>query len=266
MLLLCCGGLIARGYWNATRDPVVRTARLHIADWPKDAPPIKALLLSDIHVSGPDMPPERLVRIVGQLNTLKPDIVLIAGDLVSEKRLATRHYDAHDIVSPLRGFVTPLGVVVTLGNHDHWFDAVAMRTELVRARLTVLENQAIRRGPLVIGGVDDDFSHHANLAQTYAAMDALQGPRIILTHSPDIVPNLPSPVAAVLAGHMHCGQIRLPWSDAPLHHISKYGNRFVCGDITDHGQRVFVGAGLGTSLIALRYHAPPDVWLITLGP
>ena len=29
---------------------------------------------------------------------------------------------------------------------------------------------------------------------------------------------------------------------------------------------VFVGAGLGTSLLPLRYLTPPDAWLVTLGP
>ena len=30
------------------------------------------------------MPPERLARIVEQINALRPDIVLIAGDLISD--------------------------------------------------------------------------------------------------------------------------------------------------------------------------------------
>jgi predicted MPP superfamily phosphohydrolase len=36
--------------------------------------------------------------------------------------------------------------------------------------------------------------------------------------------------------------------------------------MTDHGQKIFVGAGLGTSIVPLRYGVPPDVWLVTLGP
>ena len=36
--------------------------------------------------------------------------------------------------------------------------------------------------------------------------------------------------------------------------------------MTDNGQRVFVGSGLGTSLLPLRYLTPPDAWLVTLGP
>jgi uncharacterized protein len=258
--------LIGRGYWNATRDPIVRTASVRIADWPKGAPPVKVLLLSDIHVAGPDMPPARVIRIAGSLNGLKPDLVLIAGDLVSEKRLATHVYTAREIIAPLKAFKAPLGVVVAMGNHDHWFDETGMPEEIAKAGLTAVQNSAIQRGPLVIGGVDDDYTHHADLAKSWAAMAALNGPRIVLTHSPDIVPDLPEPVAAVFAGHTHCGQIINPFNGRPIRSVSRYGMRFNCGDITDGGQRLFVTAGLGTSVLWLRYGAPPDVWLVTLGP
>lgn len=54
-------------YWVATSAPVVRRATIAMAGWPAGAPPVRLLLLSDIHVAGPDMPPERLARIVGQV-------------------------------------------------------------------------------------------------------------------------------------------------------------------------------------------------------
>jgi uncharacterized protein len=97
-------------------------------------------------------------------------------------------------------------------------------------------------------------------------MDRLRdAPRILLTHSPDIIPDIAAPVAAIFAGHTHCGQIVLPFY-GPLSYVSRYKDRFGCGAIFDNGQRVFVGAGLGTSILPLRYGAPPDFWLVTLGP
>ncbi len=98
LLLLALAGaaLLAKGYWNATRDPVIRTASVEDSPTgPADQPPLRLLLLSDIHVAGPDMPPERVERIVGALNRLKPDpLVLIAGDLVSEKGVADAYLQA----------------------------------------------------------------------------------------------------------------------------------------------------------------------------
>jgi uncharacterized protein len=263
--------ILAKGYWNATRDPIIHRASVSVPDWPQGQAPLKVLLLSDIHVAGPDMPPERLVRLAKQLNRLKPDMVLIAGDLVSEKRVATHIYTPKEVVAPLAELKAPLGVIVAPGNHDHWFDPDAMREELKAVGLTVLQNEAVKRGPIIVGGIDDDHSHHDDAPGTYRAMDRLgAGPRIVVTHSPDIVPDLPSPVAAVFAGHTHCGQIAFPYFGA-ISYVSRYGDRFACGDINDvnkngGSQRVFVGAGLGTSILPLRYGAMPDAWLVTLKP
>lgn len=266
ILLLLAVALLAKGYWNATRDPIIRTASVRIAKWPEGQRPLRVLLLSDIHVAGPDMPPSRLERLVEQFNRLMPDLILIAGDVVSQKKLATRFYSAREIVAPLAGLKAPLGVIVAPGNHDHWSDPDALRNELEAVGLTVLRNEAVARGPLAIGGVDDDFTGHDDLARTFDSLDTLPNrPRVLLTHSPDIVPALPSAVAAVFAGHTHCGQIVLPFVGA-ISYVSRYGDRFSCGDITDRGQRVFVTAGLGTSVLPLRFGAPPDAWLVTLGP
>ena len=266
VLAVLGAGLLAKGYWNATRDPVVRTAHVRVGDWPEGEPPIEALLLSDIHVVGPDMPPERLERIVTRLNRLEPDMILIAGDLVSDHRGATHVYTAGEVVAPLGGLRAPLGVIVVPGNHDHWFQPAALRGELEALGILVLQNEAVKAGPLVVGGVDDDYSGHDDVAATLAAMDRIGGGvPVILTHSPDVIPEIDRPMAAHFAGHTHCGQIRVPLFGA-VNHMSRYGARFACGDIRDGKRRIFVGAGLGTSLLPLRYLTPPDVWFVTFGP
>lgn len=258
-------GFLARGYWNATRPPLIRTARIDVSGWPAGARPLSILHISDIHVAGPDMPPERLQKIVAQFNALKPDLILIAGDLVSEKRLATHTYTSSEIVAPLGGLRARYGVIVVPGNHDHWFEPQALRVELEKQGITVLQNDAVRRGPLVIGGVDDDYSGYDDVPATFMAMSALgNGPRILLTHSPDIVPALQQKVSAVFAGHTHCGQMVFPVVGA-LAYMSRYGNQFACGFIDYAGIKVVVGAGLGTSLVPLRYGAEPDAWLVTIG-
>jgi uncharacterized protein len=264
-LLLIGVGTLGLGYYNATRDPVIRTATLELFDWPADAPPLRVLHISDIHVAGPDMPPERLAALVQSFNRLRPDLITIGGDLVSEKRSATRIYPPDAVVAPLGGLRARLGVVATLGNHDHWYAPAELRAGLERRGIIVLANDAVRRGPLIIGGVDDDYSGHDDVPATFAAMAALgAGPRVLLTHSPDIVPELPVPVGATLAGHTHCGQIRLPLIGA-ITYISRYGDRFACGVIRREANGpVVVGAGLGTSIVPLRFGTPPDAWLLTL--
>lgn len=258
-------GLIGWGYWTAIADPVVREAAIGLAGWPAGAAPVRVVLISDIHVAGPDMPPERVARIVGRINALHPDLVLIAGDLVSDRNLATRHNSMAEAVAPLAGLRARYGAVAVLGNHDHWRDAGQAHAALARAGVRVLDNGALEAGPLAVGGVDDDFTGHADLAAAVARMRALPGARILLSHSPDPFPDLPADVGLMLAGHTHCGQVRLPFVGA-LKTMSRYGQRYACGLIRENGRVLIVTAGLGTSGVPLRLGAVPDLWLVTVGP
>jgi len=214
---------------------------------------------------GPTCRPRDWSALLQSLTRCAPDLVLIAGDLVSEKRAATHIYTAAQVVAPLGGLRAPLGVVVAPGNHDHWFDPAALRGELEARKIRVLQNEAVKLGPLVIGGIDDDYSGHADVAATLAAMMDRLGPGVplILTHSPDTIPAVKRPVAAILAGHTHCGQIRFPFIGA-ISYVSRYGDRFACGDIRDGRPAYLRRRRLGTSLLPLRFNTPPDAWLVTL--
>lgn len=262
VLFLVGAAVLGWMYHVATADPLVRTTAVSVEGL---AAPLRLILVSDIHVAGPDMPPSRLGRIVAQVDALHPDLVLIAGDFVSDKRAATRHYSAADAVAPLAGLKARLGTVAVLGNHDHWRDAAAIRRELERIGIAVLDNDARRVGPLTIGGVDDPFTRNDNLAGTLARMRATPGPRVLLSHSPDVFPRVPADVALTLAGHTHCGQIRLPLIGA-LSTMSDYGDRYACGRVDENGRTLVVSAGLGTSLLPLRLGAVPDFWVVDLRP
>jgi predicted MPP superfamily phosphohydrolase len=206
-----------------------------------------------------------VARIVGQINRLEPDIVLIAGDFVTDKRLATRHYSHDEAIAPLTGLRPRLATVAVLGNHDHWRDSAAAHRALARAGITVLDNDAVQVGPLAVGGLDDDFTGRADLPATLTAMSKLAGPRLILSHSPDPFPDLPPEIVLTLAGHTHCGQVAPPLI-GPLSTMSRYGRRYACGLVREGGKTLIVTAGLGTSGIPLRLGAVPDMWLIELGP
>jgi uncharacterized protein len=268
LLFLLLAGLAMAGwcYWTAIDDPVVREAEVALRDWPRGVRPIRVVLISDIHVAGPDMPPSRLERIVAQVNALRADLVLIAGDLVSDKRVAaTRIYSSGEMAAPLAGLRPRLGTYAVLGNHDHWRNAREVRAALQANGVTVLDNAAVRAGPLALGGLDDDFTGHDDLPRTLAAMRRLPGAKVLLSHSPDPFAALPRDVGLMLAGHTHCGQIRLPLIGA-ISYESRYEERFGCGRIEENGRTLIVTAGLGTSVLPLRLLARPDLWLVTIGP
>jgi predicted MPP superfamily phosphohydrolase len=265
LIVLLAVALAGFGYWGATRAPIVREASVAMADWPEGAPRLKVLLLSDVHVGAPDMTPERLAGIVAQANALAPDVVLIAGDFISDKRLSTRLYDYPDALAPLAGLRPRLATLAVLGNHDHWRNADAARAGLAAVGITVLDNSAAEVGPLAIGGLDDPSTGHADLAATVEAMRRLPGAKLVLSHSPDPFPDLPPDVTLMLAGHTHCGQVSLPLI-GPLKTMSAYGKRYSCGRVDEAGKTLIVTAGLGTSGVPVRIGAPPDMWLLTLGP
>jgi predicted MPP superfamily phosphohydrolase len=250
-------------YSNAVRDPVIRRATIEMPDWPKTASPLRVALLSDIHVVGPDMPPSRLARMVPQINALNADVILIAGDFVSDKRSAIRIYSGAEGLAPLADLRARGGVYAVLGNHDHWRDAAEISQALRRAKIRILTNEAITIGGMRLGGLDDDYTGNSDLQGTVAAMRSGPGGRVLLSHSPDIGPPTPKDVTLILAGHTHCGQIRLPILGA-ISYVSKYGERFGCGLITEGSRRVVVTAGIGTSILPFRLGAPSDVWLLTL--
>lgn len=256
-------GLLLWGFLEARADPIVRRAAIAMPDLPAGTPPIRVLLLSDIHAGNLAVTPARLERVVAQVNALKPDLVLIAGDFMpgeAEIDAAT----ATAALAPLKGLHARLGVVAVPGNHDHWTGLGAVRKALEAADVTLLANQAMVRGPLVIAGVDDDYSRHARTGQTVAAARLLPGAKLVLTHSPDIAPQLPPDFPLLLAGHTHCGQVVIPFHGS-LDPVSRYEDRYRCGIIREGAHTVVVGAGIGGSL-PLRLNAPPDFWLLTLMP
>lgn len=263
LLLTLAGVLLALwGYRNALADPVRREARVVL---PGLRTPLRVAFLTDIHVTGPDVPPARVERLVAEVNAARPNLVLIAGDFVGDHRLATRAYPPAAIAAPFAALRPRLGTFAVLGNHDHAHDAPAIRRALEALGVRVLVNRAVRAGPVTVAGADDAFTGRDDVAALDRGAAALGGPAILLTHSPDVVPKLSRRFALVLAGHTHCGQVSLPLIGPPVT-FTRTGKRYACGIDREAARTVITGAGLGTSMWPLRLGAPPDWWLVTLDP
>ena len=271
-LMLLASLFLIVGLREAVSRPVERRLTVGLSGWPSDARPLKIALLSDIHLGNYAMDAGRLRRIVGQVNAARPDLVLLAGDFVAGHDSAGAAQRAAGLEAPLSQLNAPLGVVAVLGNHDHWTSANAVRAALVRARITVLGNETARRGPLAILGVDDAFTGHDDVAATVASWKSIGGIPLVLTHTPDLVHKLSGEFPLVLAGHTHCGQVVLPWLGPILTRSPKqqwsplYDTRYRCGVVRDVNRTVVVTAGVGSGTSPVRLGAPPDWWLLTVGP
>ena len=254
---------VDRGLKEARADPIVRRATIALPNWPEAAPPITVALLSDLHVGNAATTPARLARVVVLTNALHPDLVLIAGDFLDGRRPIPRDVSMRRLAS-LAGLKAPLGVVAVLGNHDYWTGEAAIRSDLAHLGVTLLSNQAMRVGPLAVGGVSDAMTHHNLDWRVYPKVRALTGAPVILTHAPEISPWMTPDMPLMLAGHTHCGQIRLPLIGS-IDPIADFKG-FRCGIVRRGNHLTIITAGIGTSLVPLRLGAPPDMWLLTLGP
>jgi predicted MPP superfamily phosphohydrolase len=258
--------LLAWMYWEAARMPVLRQTEIVLADYPAGARPLRVALLTDTHMGGPDQSPARLDRIVAAINALKPDLILLGGDYKGEAKLPGFSYTREEGAAPLGRLRAPLGVVAVLGNHDHWDDAAAWTGLLEGEGIAVLRNQAVRRGPLAVGGIDDAYSGHDNLEATLASARAQGGAVVLLSHGALPFKQSAGPLPPFLAGHTHCGQIALPFI-GPLYLPYKHPIRYACGRYDEPRGTILVSGGVGTSNLPLRLNAPPDYWLITFrGP
>ena len=263
IVALAGAALFAWMHHEARADPIVRRAAIGLPGWPAGQKPVTVLLLSDVHIGSAAMDVARLTRIVAQINALKPDLVLMAGDFVfGHDPLAGERYAAQ-LVRPLSGLRAPLGVIAVPGNHDYWAGEVSVPRALWQANVAMLVNSATARGPLAIGGVADIYTHHAQVRTTMHVLDRLPGAKIVVTHSPDVTTKMPDEIELVLAGHTHCGQIVAPFY-GPLSSVAR--ERYRCGIVRDGNRLTVVTAGLGTSAVPFRFGAPPDMWLLTLGP
>jgi predicted MPP superfamily phosphohydrolase len=254
--------LTAWMYGEARMMPLLRETTIELPGYPADAPPLRVALLTDTHMGGPDQSPARLERIVAAVNALKPDLILLGGDYKGEPKLPGFSYSREAAVAPLARLSAPLGVVAVLGNHDHWDDAAAWTRLLQHAGITVLRNAAVRRGPVVVGGIDDAYSGHDDVEATLASARALGGPLIVLSHGALPFKQAAGPLPAFLAGHTHCGQIALPFF-GPVYLPYKHPLRYACGRYDEPGKTIVVSGGVGTSNVPLRLNAPPDYWLVT---
>ena len=256
------------GFSNATSTPIVRTASVDLDALPSDAKPVRVALLSDIHVGNAGMTPTRLAQIVRDVNAARPDLVLLAGDFVIGEHKEGAAKNALDL-APLAGLRATGGVFAVLGNHDQWTDAPAIRQNLARAGVRVLENEAVRSGPIALVGIGDRFSDHDDIARSVTRADAMGGVPLAFTHSPDIAPDLPKRFHVLLAGHTHCGQIVMPWIGPIIrysHGRRLYDPKYRCGRIDEAGRSTFVTAGVGPGALPLRIGAMPDWWLVVLKP
>lgn len=266
---LGCAIGLAVGLYGVFIEPgrlVVRSIIVEVATWPKSHRPLRIAFLTDLHVGAPHIDLARLKEVVRRTNAAKPDLVLLGGDYVIHGVVGGRFVAPKPIAQVLVDLSAKHGVVAVLGNHDWWHDGHAIRRAFESVGIKVLDNQAlaIRNGgqTVWIAGIADDLTRKPDAAGVFSRISSAD-PIIALMHDPATFPDIPKRAAMIFAGHMHGGQVYLPFLGA-LITPGRAPSRHAYGLIRENGRIMYVGAGIGTSIIPIRLNMPPEIAIVTV--
>jgi len=209
--------------------------------------------MSDLHYS-PMVWSRYLQQFVELVNDLKPDLVVITGDLVTGGYRWSRK-----IAGILEQLKSVHGTVCTFGNHDYSLYGKQVRHEGLRRAdylekclqdrgMIVLRNEVLkihRSGatqPLVIVGLDDEWSGHIDPAKAFDGIADGQ-PILCLNHNPANADELLNyPWQWMLSGHTHGRQLAHGRVGRKLYgHLHR---RYTHGYYAVSGRHLYVNRGL----------------------
>lgn len=213
--------LAGLGLWAIGIEPgrvAVRSSEIILPGWPPPLAGIRIAVLGDIHTGAPHVSPDKLRAIVGEVNAAAPDVVVLLGDYVIHGVVGGSFVEPEVTAGILGGLRAPGGIVAVLGNHDWWYDGFRVRRALEARGIIVLENEVHRvprdGGSFWLAGLADLWTREPDIPGTLSGTPA-GAPVLLLTHSPDVFPEVPARVAVTLAAHTHGGQVRIPPSSLP---------------------------------------------------
>jgi predicted MPP superfamily phosphohydrolase len=247
--------------WLLERRFVVTEASVSPLGWPTQLDPLRVLLISDIH-TGIFLMPHTLAEIVRSLMELKPDVVTIAGDIVTGHASEVRPF--LDALAPLSR--APLGAWYAYGNHDYFGgDPEEIRDDLGSIGITTLKNDSVAlthgRGRCVLGAIDDLILGEPDWPRLVSRHGP---PHLLLAHNPDHFYEAERQgVPLTLSGHTHGGQIRFPKGPPIIRH-----SRFCLdeGIYAFRSSLLLVSRGLGSVGLPWRWGADPEAMLIEVVP
>jgi uncharacterized protein len=263
-VLLAVVAVGLRAFWWEPAGLTLKEARIILPSAAHGS--VRIAILTDLHIGSPFNDLAKLADLVEQTNAAHADVICILGDLVIQGVVGGRFVPPEQIAGELRALRSSAGVFAVLGNHDGWLDHARVKRALEQNGIPVIEESAVRietpAGPLWIAGISDLWT---GVHDVHAALAAVKddAPVILLTHNPDVFPDVPRRVALTLAGHTHGGQVRLPFIGRPIV-PSQFGQRYAAGHVIEDGRHLFVATGIGTSILPVRFQVPPAVTVLTL--
>lgn len=222
--------------------------------------------MSDMHlVSNPDLPnftsPEDVRRGVNMINQLKPQMVVLTGDLFFGSA-----YFAQVCAQEVAALRAPFGVFAIMGNHERWIEPAEAEEPLREVGLQVLCNASqpvkVKNSELWVLGMDDLIWELGDLESTMEGVPE-EAFKILLVHEPDFADEAAQHrIDLQLSGHSHGGQIRLP-GIGPLV-LPKMAEKYPMGLYQVDDMLLYTNRGLGVIRPTMRFNCRPEITLFRL--
>ena len=265
-ILIVSGVLAAWGEYCAVKPPQVKRLEL-TRDIPAGLDGFRIVYITDLHVSRTSSR-NYLWTVVCRANALRPDVILLGGDLGDLKPEEIRP-NMHQ----LGDLHAKYGVYSSPGNHEYirgfeeWLEFLdSVGIESLLNRHVVLEHNGAE---IVIAGVPDEAKNNKlyegrempDLDKTLAG--APEGaPVVLLAHKPQFAHDYSAyAIMLQLSGHTHGGMV----AGLPALLVKLFNKGFVSGLYEVNGMTLYVsnGAGLWNGFM-FRLGVPSEITEITL--
>ncbi|MSR47373.1 MAG: hypothetical protein EXS13_09960 [Planctomycetes bacterium] len=251
---------------------VVERARVEIAELPAGIAPLRLVLFSDLQSAHLGARERRVPELVAEL---RPDLIVIAGDLVAQS------FDESTALEQVRYVLSrlsaPLGVFVVNGDVDEVVQGgIAAIVSGTGVRL--LDNESVvlpTEPPIELIGIDP---RRATRMARMLAQPARAPVRLGLVHRPRHWQELAEAgCQLVMAGHTHGGQVVIPGFGPPItleivpRHVAAGGLHLMSTQsATGATTQLYVTRGIGKEggfAPQIRLFCPPEITLLELtGP
>lgn len=233
------------GVWQAVKAPVVRNLEITLSKLALELDGLTLVQLTDIH-SSRLLPRARTESVVAAVNALKPDLILVTGDLV-DGTVADRAED----VAPLKDLEAAHGIYYCVGNHEYYSGFSDWRAAFERLGLKLLYNNnallEIKGGHLLLAGLADPVGAGPRFNLEAPDLRAALGrvpegvPVILLDHRPGSAQaSATAGVDVQLSGHTHGG---LMWGFDRL--VARFNEGYVRGLYQVDKMKLYVSPGTG---------------------
>jgi predicted MPP superfamily phosphohydrolase len=252
--------VVVAGYINA-RTPRIKVLNLSIDKPVEGDKHLKIVMASDIHL-GTIISRRKANRLVEQINTLKPDLVLFAGDVVDEDLTPVIK---NNLGANLGRIESRLGVFAITGNHEYIGGADAAIKYLTEHGVKMLRDTAMLvDGRFYLVGRDDRDKPRFSGRERKELETVMEGvdkkyPVILMDHQPfNLSKTVSQGVDLSLSGHTHHGQL---W---PFNYITKAIYEISWGYRKIGGTHFYVSSGFGTWGPPVRLGNRPEIVVINL--